>query len=92
MSIVRAGECLEPALIEVYKDAKIGKILIQTNQKTGEPEVKRNLLILDFIFRINSFIFFDYLVILPMLMYLFLMLLLVIFILFFTYSKIKYFF
>jgi uracil phosphoribosyltransferase len=46
VSIVRAGECLEPALIEVYKDAKIGKILIQTNQKTGEPEVKRNLLIL----------------------------------------------
>ncbi len=42
MSIVRAGECLEPALIEVYKDAKIGKILIQTNQLTGEPEVKKS--------------------------------------------------
>ena len=41
MSIVRAGECLEPALIEVYKDAKIGKILIQTNPLTGEPEVKK---------------------------------------------------
>ncbi|CAF0832757.1 unnamed protein product [Rotaria sp. Silwood1] len=39
VSIVRAGECLEPALIEVYKDAKIGKILIQTNQLTGEPEL-----------------------------------------------------
>ena len=39
VSIVRAGECLEPALIEVYKDAKIGKILIQTNPQTGEPEV-----------------------------------------------------
>jgi uridine kinase len=41
VSIVRAGECLEPALIEVCKDAKIGKILIQTNQRTGEPEVSR---------------------------------------------------
>lgn len=40
VAIVRAGECLEPALIEVHKDAKIGKILIQTNQTTGEPEVK----------------------------------------------------
>jgi len=39
VSIVRAGECLEPALIEVYKDARIGKILIQTNQQTGEPEL-----------------------------------------------------
>ncbi|CAF0938138.1 unnamed protein product [Didymodactylos carnosus] len=39
VSIVRAGECLEPALIEVYKDVKIGKILIQTNQLTGEPEL-----------------------------------------------------
>jgi len=40
VSIIRAGECLEPALIEVCKDAKIGKILIQTNQQTGEPEVE----------------------------------------------------
>lgn len=39
MSILRAGECLEPALCEVYKDALIGKILIQTNEQTGEPEV-----------------------------------------------------
>ncbi|CAF4163442.1 unnamed protein product, partial [Rotaria magnacalcarata] len=38
VSIIRAGECLEPALIEVHKDAKIGKILIQTNPMTGEPE------------------------------------------------------
>lgn len=36
---MRAGECLEPALCEVYKDAVIGKILIQTNDQTGEPEV-----------------------------------------------------
>jgi uridine kinase len=41
VSILRAGECLEPALCEVYKDALIGKILIQTNESTGEPEVKK---------------------------------------------------
>ena len=39
VSILRAGECLEPALCEVYKDALIGKILIQTNESTGEPEL-----------------------------------------------------
>lgn len=39
VSILRAGECLEPALCEVYKDACIGKILIQTNDLTGEPEL-----------------------------------------------------
>jgi uridine kinase len=39
VSILRAGECLEPALCEVYKDAIIGKILIQTNELTFEPEV-----------------------------------------------------
>ena len=30
---------LEPALISVCKDATIGKILIQTNQVSGEPEL-----------------------------------------------------
>ena len=39
VSILRAGECMEPALCEVYKDARIGKILIQTNDKTGDTEV-----------------------------------------------------
>ena len=39
VSILRAGECMEPALCEVYKDALIGKILIQTNELTGEPEL-----------------------------------------------------
>ena len=39
VSILRAGECLEPALNEVCKDARIGKILIQTNETTGDPEV-----------------------------------------------------
>lgn len=78
MSVVRAGECLEPALIEVYKDAKIGKILIQTNQSTGEPEVFDDNLPFFFrtilFFQNDSFISYDYHVILPMLMFLFLML------------------
>ena len=39
VSILRAGECLEPALCEVYKNALIGKILIQTNELTSEPEL-----------------------------------------------------
>ena len=41
MSILRAGEALEDALVSVAKDVKIGKILIQTNRDTHEPEVKR---------------------------------------------------
>jgi uridine kinase len=39
VSILRAGECLEPALSEVCKHIRLGKILIQTNLDTGEPEV-----------------------------------------------------
>lgn len=39
VSILRAGETMEPALRAVCKDVRIGKILIQTNQDTGEPEV-----------------------------------------------------
>ena len=30
---------MEPALAEVCKDIRLGKILIQTNLDTGEPEV-----------------------------------------------------
>ena len=30
---------MEQALCEVYKDIRLGKILIQTNLDTGEPEV-----------------------------------------------------
>ena len=41
VSILRAGETMEPALRAVCKDVRIGKILIQTNQDTGEPEVPR---------------------------------------------------
>ena len=37
--MLRAGEVMEPALTEVCKDIRMGKILIQTNQATGEPEV-----------------------------------------------------
>jgi len=39
VSILRAGETMEQALNEVCKDIRIGKILIQTNEKTGEPEL-----------------------------------------------------
>lgn len=39
VSILRAGETMEQAVCDVCKDIRIGKILIQTNQNTGEPEV-----------------------------------------------------
>lgn len=41
VSILRAGETMEQAVSEVCKNIRIGKILIQTNQLTGEPEVSR---------------------------------------------------
>ena len=36
VSIVRAGETMEQALMKVTKDIRLGKILIQTNED-GEP-------------------------------------------------------
>lgn len=39
VSILRAGETMEQAVCDVLKDIRIGKILIQTNFHTGEPEV-----------------------------------------------------
>ncbi|BFZ00159.1 hypothetical protein BsWGS_03198 [Bradybaena similaris] len=39
VSILRAGETMEQALCEVCKDVSVGKILIQTNLQTGEPEL-----------------------------------------------------
>lgn len=39
VSILRAGETMEQAFSDVCKDTRIGKILIQTNRVTGEPEV-----------------------------------------------------
>lgn len=39
VSILRAGETMESALGEVCKNVVIGKILIQTNFNTGEPEL-----------------------------------------------------
>lgn len=39
VSILRAGETMEQAVCDVCKDIRIGKILIQTNQQTGEPEL-----------------------------------------------------
>ena len=40
VSILRAGETMEQALCDVLKDVRIGKILIQTNRETDEPEVR----------------------------------------------------
>lgn len=40
VSILRAGEVLEPAIQLVCKDIKYGKILIQTSEETGEPQVR----------------------------------------------------
>ncbi|PKK17495.1 uridine-cytidine kinase-like 1 [Columba livia] len=39
VSILRAGETMEQALTAVCKDIRLGKILIQTNLDTGEPEL-----------------------------------------------------
>ncbi|KAF6769225.1 hypothetical protein AHF37_12475 [Paragonimus kellicotti] len=39
VSILRAGEALEHALCDVCKDVRLGKILIQTNPDTCEPEL-----------------------------------------------------
>jgi len=39
VSILRAGETMEPALSDICKDVSLGKILIQTNLHTEEPEV-----------------------------------------------------
>lgn len=39
VSILRAGETMESSLRVVCKDVLIGKILIQTNLDSGEPEV-----------------------------------------------------
>ena len=42
VSILRAGETMEQALSDVCKDVSLGKILIQTNLDTGEPEASKN--------------------------------------------------
>uniref|UniRef100_H3CK85 Uridine-cytidine kinase n=1 Tax=Tetraodon nigroviridis TaxID=99883 RepID=H3CK85_TETNG len=39
VSILRAGETMEQALMAVCKDIRLGKMLIQTNHDTGEPEL-----------------------------------------------------
>lgn len=39
VSIICGGEPLEDALEDVCKDVRVGKILIQTNAETGEPEL-----------------------------------------------------
>lgn len=37
--ILRAGSCLETGLKRVIPDCKTGRLLIQTNYRTGEPEL-----------------------------------------------------
>lgn len=37
--ILRAGSCFETALKRVIPDCKTGRVLIQTNYRTGEPEL-----------------------------------------------------
>lgn len=39
VSIVRAGVTMESALRDVCKDIRLGKILIQTDEETGEPQL-----------------------------------------------------
>ncbi len=39
VSIICGGEPLEDALKDVCKDVRVGKILIQTNPETGDPEL-----------------------------------------------------
>lgn len=39
VSILRAGEAMEQALTEVFRHVSIGKVLIQTNPLTEEPEL-----------------------------------------------------
>ncbi|KAI1295439.1 Uridine-cytidine kinase-like 1 [Halotydeus destructor] len=39
VSILRAGETMEQALCDILKDVRLGKLLIQTNCETDEPEL-----------------------------------------------------
>lgn len=54
VSILRAGETMEQAVCDVCKDIRIGKILIQTNKSTGEPEVCSQLALILHLFRIMN--------------------------------------
>lgn len=47
MVILRAGSCFETGLRRVIPDCKIGRVLIQTNYRTGEPELHYQKLPLD---------------------------------------------
>ena len=42
--ILRGGSCLETGLKRVIPDCQTGRILIQTNYRTGEPELHFNQL------------------------------------------------
>lgn len=56
VSILRAGETMEQAVCDVCKDIRIGKILIQTNRSTGEPEVD-NKVTIHILFQMAIYIF-----------------------------------
>jgi len=58
VSVLRAGETMEQALSEVCKDVRIGKILIQNNLETAEPEVLTTSLTVTFISFNNFFLAF----------------------------------
>lgn len=45
--ILRAGSCFETGLRRVIPDCKTGRVLIQTNYRTGEPELHYQKLPLD---------------------------------------------
>lgn len=57
VSILRAGETMEQAVCDVCKDIRIGKILIQTNLSTGEPEV--SFFFCHFLLQLLLFLFFS---------------------------------
>lgn len=42
VSIMRAGESMEQALRDTCRGARVGKILIQRNEKTAEPDTRYN--------------------------------------------------
>jgi uracil phosphoribosyltransferase len=61
VSILRAGETMEQAVCDVCKDIRIGKILIQTNLDTGEPEVTSSALFIFHMYAAHHYMYpFDY--------------------------------
>lgn len=55
LCLIVQGETMEQALCDVLKNVRIGKILIQTNQTTNEPEV--NILLMRIYFITTDYCF-----------------------------------